>query len=596
MIRPAVQTLHDLFGDRVQYTVPVYQRPYVWNEEEHWGPLWEDVREMTLRLERGASTNAAHFLGAIVIELRYDAPGRVREYTVIDGQQRLTTLQLLLAAFHRVASEHGHWSAAEVANLLRNTGHHARGDLQLKVWPGRYDRQGMRDALLPSPTPLESSSAISAAKTYFEQQIRDWVGSGAAGAAARFDVLHDTLDGLIQLVSIQLDGTADAQVVFETLNSRGADLTSLDLAKNALLHQAERDGLDVAALHDQHWEPSLGDAGYWLEQIRQGRYTRERSDLFLMHWLTMKLGAPPRGQHLFADFRNKVLRGEPTPRVADLIPELCRDARLFRSFDELEPTEPEGRFFRRLNQMDTTTLLPVALKLFRSPDLPEWGRLRALAALESWLVRRMLLGATTQHYNRLLGHLLARMSEEPAAAADEVIIRRLREFDSPTDRWPGDAEVRTRLESQPLYGWISQKRICMLLEACEYNFAGAAGAEMIPVPDGLTVEHALPQEWHQYWPVPLDAADPETAAQEREERVHRLGNLTLVTQKLNSSLSNAAWPTKRQALSTRSQLLVNQLLCANENWTEASIDARGADLASRIIATWPGPDNNAWSS
>jgi len=352
----------------------------------------------------------------------------------------------------------------------------------------------------------------------------------------------------------------------------------------------------VAALHDQHWEPSLGDAGYWLEQVRQGRYTRERSDLFLMHWLTMKLSEPARGQHLFADFRNKVLRSEPPPSVGDLIPELCRDARLFRSFDNLDPSEPEGRFFKRLNQMDTTTLLPVALRLFRNDDLLASKRLRALRALESWLVRRMILGATTQHYNRLLGQLLTRMNEESAESADEVIIRRLKEFDSQTDRWPGDAEVRARLESQPLYGWISQKRICMLLEACEYHLAQNSGAEMIPLPEGLTVEHALPQEWHQYWPIPTGAADPEAAVAERDARVHRLGNLTLVTQKLNSSLSNAEWQTKRAALRTRSQLLINQRLCENESWTEASIDSRSADLASRILATWPGPDDQTWSS
>ncbi len=112
-------------------------------------------------------------------------------------------------------------------------------------------------------------------------------------------------------------------MVFETLNSRGADLTSLDLVKNSLLHQAERSGFDFTVLHDEYWEPALGHAAHWLESLRQGRYTRDRADIFLMHWLTMKLGEQPRSQHLFADFRNRILRSDPPPAVPQLLQELC---------------------------------------------------------------------------------------------------------------------------------------------------------------------------------------------------------------------------------------------------------------------------------
>lgn len=153
-----------------------------------------------------------------------------------------------------------------------------------------------------------------------------------------------------------------------------------------------------------------------------------------------------------------------------------------------------------------------------------------------------------------------------------------------------------RLTGQPLYGWINQKRIRMLFEACEDHTALEGGGEMIPVPDGLTVEHALPQGWREHWPLPDGALDAEQAAEERDARVHRLGNLTLVTQKLNSSMSNAAWQVKRGELAKRSQLLVNQRLCANESWDEALIDERSADLAARILATWPGPEAAVWDS
>jgi hypothetical protein len=589
MIKPLTQTLLDLFSDNTQYGVPVYQRPYVWTQDDHWQPLWEDVVERCERYRSGGDGATAHFLGAVVIEVNETGPGRVREYTVIDGQQRLTSLQLLVAAFHQVAKEHDHPTSADVRKLLHNTGRHATGDLKYKVWPSRTDRRAFRAALDLDGAAVsgEANHRLVSALEFFARQIREWVGT--TGNDALGD-LYDTLVGLLQVVSIQLDGSSDAQVVFETLNSRGADLTSLDLAKNALLRQASREGADVESLHDQHWEPALGDASYWFEQVRQGRYTRERADLFLSHWLTMKLGTPPRGQHLFADFRNKILRAVPSPPMVELLPELCRDASVLRSFDSLDPGTPEGRFFRRLDQMDTTTLLPVALLLFRSSDLGREPRRRALAALESWLVRRMLLGATTQHYNRLLSGLLGRLNAEASlAAADALILEALRRFDSAADRWPTDEEVAARLTGDRLYGWISQARIRMLLEACELDLGRESGAELVTLPSGLTIEHAMPQAWENAWRLP-NGLPEEEARLEREARINRLGNLTLLTQKLNSAVSNGPWSTKRLELAQRSQLLINQHLCAHDSWDEAKIDQRSRELANRILRIWPGPE------
>lgn len=594
MIEPRLLTLQDLFADRIHYEVPIYQRPYVWDLEDQWLPLWEDIQEVTAsRLSNGTAN--AHFLGAIVIELTSADPGRVKTFSVIDGQQRLTTLQLLLGALESIAANMDPERAADLAKMLRNQGRHVDGELVYKVWPGEYDRPLFRatiergdDGQLP-----EGEEGIPGAFLFFREKIQGWLDETEDEEAklSRLDALQDAVEGLLQVVAIQLDGSSDAQIIFETLNSRGADLTSLDLAKNSLFRQALRENdLPVSTLHADHWQPSLGDADYWLETVRQGRYTSERADLFLMHWLTMKTGSVARVQRLFADFRRLILRADPAPRAADIVIELSHDATIYRSFDGFDPTSIEGRFFRRLNVMETTTLIPVALLLFRSPDLSDQRRQRALRALESWLVRRMLLGATTAHYNRLLASVLSTLKQEATLEqADEVVIQTLRGFSNPTDQWPGDAEVRDRLQQQPLYGWINQKRIRMLLEACEHQIADTNRTEQIPLPSGLSIEHALPQTWRGHWNLPPDL-DDEGGAENREAHVHLLGNLTLVTSALNSSLSNAEWPVKRLELAQRSQLLINQQLCAHESWDEASIDERGAELAAYVLETWPGPD------
>jgi len=598
VIEPRLVTLGDLFSDRGQYQVPIYQRPYVWDKEEQWTPLWEDLRNTAQAHLKGQE--APHFLGAIVIELVSAQPGHVKEYAVIDGQQRLMTLQLLLAALRSVVEEISPGHSQEVQKLLLNDGKHATGDLRLKVLPGEHDRPAFKQ-VLESPdgdVPL-NAKGIPGAYGYFMGEIRRWVQpvNSIEHREAMLDALQEATEGLLQVVSIQLDGSSDAQVIFETLNSRGADLTSLDLAKNALFRLAEKEATaegEVSDLHASHWQPSLGDADYWLETVRQGRYTSERADLFLMHWLTMKVGKPARVQHLFADFRKEILGRDPAPTAHELIVELSKDAKTFRSFDSFDEGSVEGRFFRRLRLMDTTTLLPVALLLFRSEELDVDRRRRALRALESWLVRRMLLGATTAHYNRLLASLLETLNDQPnLEAADDVVIQALRGYSNPTDTWPTDERVVTQIRTHGLYNWINHKRIRILLEASELQLADSGKSEQLPLPEKLSVEHAMPQNWQKNWPLPPEM-DNEAGITERNERINRLGNLTLVTSALNSSLSDSEWSVKRAALAKHSQLLVNQLLCAQETWNDAAIDARSAELAEIIVRSWPGSSSPEW--
>jgi hypothetical protein len=205
----------------------------------------------------------------------------------------------------------------------------------------------------------------------------------------------------------------------------------------------------------------------------------------------------------------------------------------------------------------------------------------------------MLLGATTQHYNRLLASMLTELHGTDALLrADEVVIAALRAYENPTDQWPTDEAVRARLETEPLYGAISQKRIRMILEACEDAMANSNKSEHLPLPAKLSIEHALPQTWAGHWDLPEDA-DAE-AVVNRDAHRDLLGNLTLVTSALNSALSNSAWVTKRRELRKRSQLLINQDLCAHEHWDEVLIDGRGAALTDMVIETWPGPNAEVW--
>jgi len=207
--------------------------------------------------------------------------------------------------------------------------------------------------------------------------------------------------------------------------------------------------------------------------------------------------------------------------------------------------------------------------------------------LESWLVRRMICRLTAQGYNRLFVDLVKQLSEQHDQPAEQVIYDFLTSSDADSARWPDDEEVTTVLLDAPLYRTLVRRRLVALLAAIE-NDLRTEMAEPIDVPSGLTVEHLLPQKWQEHWPVPPDDLE---GAQLREAHVHRLGNLTLVTSKLNPSMSNAAWSVKKDALNDHSVLLLNSRVVAGnpEVWDEQTIEARSRELAGRVLRLWPGP-------
>lgn len=479
MKQPTTQSVYDLFNGRIQFQVPVYQRAYVWNEDKNWAVLWDDIADTADRYldNPEAHVRHRHFLGPIVLDQEHSEAGGVDPRLVIDGQQRLTTLQIIIAAAVAVASERGTDDVAgELSELTANRGRTAEGNLRFKVWPSRRDRSAFLSTI-ENGADGDASSGIPGAWRFFHDRIDEWVtDEGDADTTTqreRLQALQTCLDSLLYVVSINLDESDNAQVIFETLNARGTGLGALDLVKNATFLQAEREKAPAEALHDNEWEPAFEGDEYWLDEVRQGRERRARADWFLMHWLALELGEVVRADKLFDTFRKDILHRESGPSMADLIPRLCEDARIMRSFDDFEQGTPEELFFSRMEAMDTTTMLPVALFLFRTTALTSDRRLRALAALESWLVRRAILRLTSKNYNRTLASLLKAIKDD-AEHADEAIVRELRSSQAATALWPSDADIRSRLEEGEMYGYVGQPRVRMLLEACELDMRDPA--------------------------------------------------------------------------------------------------------------------------
>jgi Protein of unknown function DUF262/Protein of unknown function (DUF1524) len=602
-VKTDTRTVTQLFDQAVRYVVPLYQRPYVWREKDQWQPLLDDILTLIEHRENGGTEFYSHFLGAIVLEQEIQPPGEIPMFTVIDGQQRLTTLQIVLAAASNLASSLGAANeGAIVRDLLRNDPKKAAGTALYKVWPTNANRSAFKAVLSDGGPPDDRAddphNRIDEAYSFFVANLEEWATEVDGDARlARMRTLRITLCDLLKVVSITLEADDNAQVIFETLNARGTPLLALDLVKNSVFLEASRQGLATETLYEERWKPEFDVAEmdkYWRAERRQGRLKRPVAELFLMHWLTMRSEKLVPATELFTTFRSRILNEHSNDSIEVIIDRLCRDAETMRSFDKLPVGSVEAKFFERLEILDTTTLIPLILLLFTEPGVDPVRRTRCLLILESWLVRRLLMGLSAKNYSQQTPLLVGKVRKN-LARADEVILDDLRSGEGEASRWPGDAELRARLVDQNIYNWVRQDRIAMVLAAVEATLYSSK-VEALTIPTKLSIEHIIPQKWEANWPLPVegDAETVEAAEERRRNSIHRLGNLTIVTHALNASLSNAVWAKKQKHLNEHSKLLLNARLVSEygDRFDDDSVAERGAWLADRIIEIWPGPD--AW--
>lgn len=603
----------EIFGNHIRYVVPLFQRPYVWNKIDQWAPLWDDVAGvaeavLTAPLNVfGAQPVSPHFLGAIVVEGHSAPVGFIAVKHVIDGQQRLTTLQLLLDAAQLVAAQHGDdIDSAGLRNLVLNTPQVAQQPSEVfKVWPTDRDQAAFVAAMDDDTAPDTelAKSPIIQAHDFFVAAITGWAtAAGPDLTRLRIRALGQALSHHLRLVVIELEPGDNAQVIFETLNHRGVDLLAADLVKNLLFQVAAAQGRDLHILYATHWKALDSDA--WRARVTQGRLFRPRIDLFLNHWLTMRLRKTVPTDRIFTVFRDDVVRAE-QPDAEALMAELAADADVYASFDKLPQGSVEGRFhYRVIRAMDNAVVSPFLLWILRHSDQMELAqREKALRALESWLVRRALVRASSKDVNNVVLDLLNALHDAGPATAGDVTEAFLAAQTADSRYWPSDDALRASLRDLTVYERLTRPRVRMLLEALEDDLRGPLG-EGTPCPRNLTVEHLMPQGWREHWGA--DIAGDELAAARRNRLVHTLGNLTLVSGRLNPSMSNRPWTDadaasrgltgkgKRSWLLEHSELKLNAGLIAHEDeWTEEALESRTHQLVDRMMSIWQRPATTA---
>ncbi|MFF2537931.1 DUF262 domain-containing protein [Streptomyces cyaneofuscatus] len=590
-------TLRDLFGPDRRLVVPVFQRPYVWTEERNWRPLWEDVTVLVHQRLADEEVHP-HFLGAVVLDQLLTLTGSMPARQVIDGQQRLTTLQILLAAVRDVARELD-VQDRYVRALVKLTANDddMTDDLHAayKVWPTNIDRDSFRmvmDGRLRPPVDVAapvapSTSVIVRAYWFFRNRTVEWAqGLNYENRLDEgFDALVRVLRDKFELVVIDLKPEDNAQVIFEALNDRGTPLQASDLVKNLVFQKAEEQELPVEELYSDLWAQL--ETPDWRREVRQGRLKRPRLDVFLMQYLMGELAEEVLAPELFLTFRRYV-NGTDMGLVA-LMRRLVERAEAYRRLTaEEQPATPEGRFLRTVGVLDANTVMPVLLWLVTHFD--EDDRAGAVATLDSYLVRRTVCRLTTKNYNRLFLELLKELKakEDPAVVADFLLRQ-----DTDSGFWPRDRDIRDVFRSQPLYKQLTRARLRLVLTELEDSLYSGKSERLVHKGE-LTIEHLLPQAWEDHWPLSGDGGGNVEAHERRQSLLHTVGNLTLLTGRLNTSVSNGPWERKRSDILVHSALSLNRSLPTQ--WDEEAILARADHLSEAFSRRWQSPDGNAPAS
>jgi Protein of unknown function DUF262/Protein of unknown function (DUF1524) len=664
-MQPSKLSISELFQNREQYLIPLFQRGYVWTLTHQIQPLWEDIvdrmdalkehRENALKVGGADKLKPLrkHFLGAIVVGSPVSADSEViatRE--VIDGQQRITTLQIMLFAFRDVLKLFNDEALNDdIRTLTYNKGKYRSTTNHLKVWPTNVGRDIMQilesgggmaeickrfpaknaakekierptmvqaylffysmlhclicdrrfdDPMLPGDFGDEHTVARAVIRSIDKDNVIKIPFSDAATNLASAELLRDALQSCFQIMRLQLDAEDDPQIIFETLNARGAPLQPSDLIRNFLFLRASRNGEDVDDLYEHYWrefdektDPGSGPKGakFWKTEERQGRLKNSRLDLLLYHYVGLRKREDLKVAHVFEEFKSW---WESEARESDKeFKRITKLARYFEIFIAPDQKSGLGRFCRRMNLLDTATQTPLVFHLLEhnEPGSPDF--LMAICDLETFFVRRFICGMTTKGYNRIfLNRLLAEMVAENKADA-ATLRAKLLALEGDSQRWPQDAEFKAAWSHRQLYHGSNTRKVRAILEGLEFALR-TSKQEFIPELEKLSVEHVLPQKW-KLGDYPLQEDTPK-AAEARSRLLHSIGNLTLVTSGFNSALSNESFRIRRPEIAANSSLMLNayfQKFGDADSWDEDAIVARAESLFPHAIKSWPYPSEKS---
>ena len=540
-----------------QFIVPIFQRDYSWGTK-HCQQLWKDV------IRVGSDPNVkGHFLGSVVYVAAEDNTATITRWLLIDGQQRMTTLTLLLIALRdQMNHAPGNGDSGDEVSTpeelddyyLRNR--HGKGDRRHKLHLRRADHDTL-NALLDGKEFPEAASERVKENFIF---LRDLV------AQADVQTVYAGIKKLVVVDVCLTRGQDDPQMIFESLNSTGVDLTQADLIRNFVLMRL--DETSQTQLYEEYWQP--------IERAFGRRY-RTEFDKFVKDFLTLQMrpGTPLKAAEIYHEFRSFFSRTVEKRGVDGILSDLRRFGTNYTAFSlgqEKQPALKEA--FARLRSL-IEVASPVVLTLYdyheRAKTLSADEFVEAIELLESFVFRRSVCDMQTRSLGQIFASLAYRITETQPLLSLKVALYR----QGKKRRFPTDAEFREALESRDVY----DMRTCFYLLDRLENFSKERIDTAL-----FTIEHVMPQnedlrlEWRTMLGSDWQAV--------QETWLHRLGNLTLTG--YNSTYSDRPFADKKTIAGgfSDSPLRLNKFIREQSAWTATTIEQRGKQLAEKALAVW----------
>ena len=552
-----------IIGGSKQFRIPVFQRDYRWTREQC-SQVWYDI----IRASNAESRD--HFMGSFVY-VGAPAGAVFNSFVVIDGQQRLTTLTLLLIAM-RDHIEDIAWSGSGEDNPTRGQidayfikNEHETGAKSYKLALRRHD-----DATLRTLADSRDLSALNKPSKqiienyeYFRQLLRD---SGITP-----DIVYRGI-GHLEFVDVQLEQSDNPQLVFESLNSTGVQLSQSDLIRNYLLMGLLPEDQD--RLYEDYWSKLENDF----------REVGTEPDFFLRDYIALKQKSttPARADEIYTEFK-KFWPLSDTESTRTLLADLVKFAHYYVSF--LRPSLNQDKGKELVNAMMdvrpsgfSNTLAPLIMRLNDYYDIGNFSQsdfVQTLKLIKSYLIRRAVLGLQTRNYWSVFTRMALSIDDKVPFESFQVALAR----QSHKYRFPLDGEFIKAIQENDLYGL----RLCFHILECLENTG-----QSVPTPTkNCSIEHIMPQniedvpEWQQT--LGDDWASIQTTW------LHRLGNLTLIAYDNNITISNKPFEEKKNIKGGFKDAAVrlNRYVREQEEWTVSEMQTRGRLLAQRAVEIWP---------
>ena len=536
------QTLLD--GNQ-QYRVPLYQRRYQW-KKENWEQLWEDLLEI-YALPSPRKHN--HFIGSVVTQQISTAPEEVNRYTLIDGQQRMTTLFILLSVIRSRAEDK---LAEEIYDdCLVNK--HREGDGHNKLMPTQKDRSAFVSVINGEEPPTDGTR-IPEAWIYFNKALDQGDNEGN-----KIDLrkLHRCIVSRLDMVSILLDERDNPYRIFESLNNTGLPLSVTDLIRNYLLMNIPDS--DQEQVYNKHWLPMEERLG-------------DRSPEFFWRYLMMDGSLPNQGD-TYNVIREQL--NSPTPEeVKNKMKDFSKFSCYFVQIAELNTDDMDSTILdqvQRLNRWEVNVAYPFLMKMFdglSSNKISQEDLVSVMRMIESFIVRRTVCNVPTNRLRRIFAQVSGQTNFKDIVGFTQKHLSQ--------NIWPSDDQFRSAFINFHLYNPSTLYRTRLILTTLERSFGHKEGPDLT---DNINIEHIMPRtlspEWKEY--LGKNASDIHT------EWLHTIGNLTLTG--YNPELSNNPFK-KKKSLLAKSNFALSKSILKVDEWNATAIENRGDELAKRALRIW----------